>query len=222
MAQPLYIFLDEGGNFDFSVKGTHYFTFTSIAVSRPFPLNNQIASLRFDLIEQGYNLEYFHASENKQVVRDAVFALIRQDLNNLHADSLVIEKCKTGPALRPIEKFYPKMLGYLLRYVLKNRLDTDKHSEVIVISDRIPVNRKRNAVEKAVKLTMSEILSSGIRYRLLYHDSKSAALLQVADYIINWAIYRKWNSDDHRSYQIISSAIRSEFDIFRLGKLKWY
>ena len=31
-----YIFLDEGGNFDFSPKGTRFFTLTSVTKARPF------------------------------------------------------------------------------------------------------------------------------------------------------------------------------------------
>lgn len=32
----LYIFLDEGGNFDFSTGGTKYFTITALSKERPF------------------------------------------------------------------------------------------------------------------------------------------------------------------------------------------
>jgi hypothetical protein len=31
-------------------------------------------------------------------------------------------------------------------------------------------------------------------------------------------VYRKWDRQDERSYQLIRSAIRSEFDIFRTGQ----
>ncbi|MBS3957549.1 MAG: hypothetical protein KGZ40_08530 [Clostridiales bacterium] len=41
--------------------------------------------------------------------------------------------------------------------------------------------------------------------------SKSDLNLQVADYI-SWAVYRKWNSGDLRSYRIIEQCIRSEAD----------
>ena len=34
--KALYVFLDEGGNLDFSVNGTKYFTLTSIKKERPF------------------------------------------------------------------------------------------------------------------------------------------------------------------------------------------
>jgi len=217
--QYLYVFLDEAGDFNFSATGTKFFTFTTITKTRPFPWDTPILSLKYDLIEVGLDIEYFHAAEDRQAVRNQVFEIIGKNLGNLRIDSLVIEKRKTGPALQMLEKFYPRMIGYLLRYVLdpKNLKD---FAEVIVITDSIPVSRKREAVEKAVKQTLSKMLPSGTKYRILHHASKSCVGLQIADYS-NWAIFRKWEREDLRSYELIRSGIQSEFDIFRSG-MKYY
>jgi hypothetical protein len=40
--------------------------------------------------------------------------------------------------------------------------------------------------------------------------------LQVADYV-SWAVYRKWNLDDRRSYDLIESCMRSEDDWLNEG-----
>jgi len=217
--QYLYVFLDEAGDFNFSVTGTKFFTFTTITKTRPFPWDTPLISLKYDLIEVGLDIEYFHAAEDRQAVRDKVFTIIGNNLGNFRIDSLVIEKRKTGPTLQVLEKFYPRMIGYLLRYVLdpKNLKD---FSEVIVITDSIPVSRKREAVEKAVKQTLSKMLPTSTKYRVLHHASKSCVGLQIADYC-NWAIFRKSERQDLRSYELIRSGIRSEFDIFRPG-MKYY
>jgi hypothetical protein len=133
---------------------------------------------------------------------------------------LVVEKRKTGPALRPAEAFYPRMLGYLLRYILEQH-DLKLFREIIVFTDRLPVQKKKDAIEKAVKTTLAGVLPSTVRYRLLHHDSKSNCDLQIADYC-TWAIYRKWNGGDLRSYHHIQPAVRSEFDIFRSGTRLYY
>jgi hypothetical protein len=217
--QYLYVFLDEAGDFNFSVTGTKFFTFTTITKTRPFLWDTPLISLKYDLIEVGLDIEYFHAAEDRQAVRDKVFTIIGNNLGNLRIDSLAIEKRKTGPALQVLEKFYPRMIGYLLRYVLdpKNLKD---FSEVIVITDSIPVSRKREAIEKAVKQTLSKMLPTGTKYRVLHHASKSCIGLQIADYC-NWAIFRKLERQDLRSYELIRSGIRSEFDIFR-PSMKYY
>jgi len=219
-SQYLYVFLDEGGDFNFSTTGTRFFTLTTITTTRPFPWDTPLLSLKFDLIEVGLDIEYFHASEDRQAVRDQVFTIIGGNLSKLHIDSLIIEKRKTGPALQVLEKFYPRMIGYLLRYIL----DPDNLrniAEVIVITDSIPVSKKREAIEKAVKQALSNMLPSGMRYSILHHASKSCVGLQIADYC-NWAIFRKWEREDLRSYELISSGIRSEFDIFKSGTRYYY
>ena len=185
----LYVFLDEGGNFDFSPSGTAYFTLTCVTGGRPFLWDETFPSLKYDLIEDGLDIEYFHAAEDRQKVRDRVFPLIEDCLGSIRIDSLIVEKRKTGPSLQPLIRFYPAMLGYLLQYVFTGVRD-DHYEEVVVLTDRLPVKRKRQAVEKAIKTTLSEFLPPGMNYRVLHHESRSCAGLQVADYC-NWAIYRK-------------------------------
>lgn len=216
----LYVFLDEAGNLDFSGQGTKFFLLGAVTKERPFNAYKELTELKYDLVELGTNVEYFHASENAQPVRNRVFDIIQRNLGGVRVDALVVEKRKTGPALQTVENFYPRMLGYLLRHILEKH-DLELFQEVIVFTDRLPVQKKREAVEKAIKTTLAELLPVSARYRLLHHDSKSNFDLQIADYC-TWALYRKWNSGDLRSYQHIRPAVRSEFDIFRTGTRLYY
>ncbi len=152
-----YLFLDEGGNFDFSEKGTRYFTMTSVLKFRPFDISARLDSLRYDLIESGLDLEYLHASEDRQAVRNQVFDILCSDLNRFKVDSIIVEKKKTTPEWRVPGQFYSRMLGSLLSYVLK-QISLPVVSEVIVITDQIPIQKKRKAVEKAIKHTLKEML----------------------------------------------------------------
>ena len=219
-ARFLYIFLDEAGNFDFSPGGTKYFILSAISKERPFRVYQEMTELKYNLVEGGKDIEYFHASEDAQLVRDEVFAIIQRNLAGVRVDSLVVEKRKIGPALRPPENFYPKMLGYLLRYILKG-YDLSQFKEIIVFTDRIPVSKKRKAVEKTAKIILADMLPQGVRYRVLHHDSKSNMDLQIVDYC-NWAIYRKWDMQDKRSYQLIQPVIVSEFDFCETGNRLYY
>ena len=80
--------------------------------------------------------------------------------------------------------------------------------------DRIPVNRKRGAIEKAVKAALKKALPAGTVYRVMHHESRSAIGLQVADYV-NWAIWRAWSRDDRRSLNLVQGAIRSQIELYR-------
>jgi hypothetical protein len=220
MNRFLYIFLDESGNLDFSPNGTKYFLLTSVTKERPFLSYKEMTELKYDLVERGLDIEYFHASEDSPVIRKKIFEIILDKLNGFRIDSLIIEKRKTGPALRSEERFYPEMLGYLLKYIL-NGYNLSIYSEVLVFTDRIPVNKKRKAIEKAIKMTLAQKLPPEVRYRIFHHDSKSNMDLQIADYC-NWAVYRKWDRGEELYYKDLKPAIKSEFDIFRTGERYYY
>src|SRR2546423_4030113 len=125
----LYIFLDEAGDFDFSPSGSKYFIMASVTRERPFGDYSEFINLKYRLVEQGMDIEYFHAAEDRQVVRDQVFNIIQSNLAGMRIDAVIVEKRKTGPALREEIKFYPRMIGYLLRYVLEGH-DLDEYAEI--------------------------------------------------------------------------------------------
>ena len=150
--RALYVFLDEGGNLDFSNTGTKYFVLTALSKERPFEAYKNLNELKYDLVEQGVEIEYFHAAEDRQVVRNSVFK---------------------------------------------------------IIDDRLPVQKKRRAIEKAIKKILTGRLPAGIKYKIFHHSSKSNYDLQIVDYC-NWAIYRKCVTGDTRSYDIIKRVLKTE------------
>lgn len=218
--RPLYLFLDEGGNLDFSPSGTRNFTLTCVAARRPFAWDNLLNEFRYDLLEQGLDIDRFHATEDRQAVRDRVFGIIQASMADVRVDCVVVEKAKTEPWFRDDKHFYPQTAGYLLKHVIGQLADASV-SELIVMTDRLPHNKKRQAVEKAVKLTLVEMLPEGIRYRLCHHESMSCYGLQVADYF-NWAIYRAWEQRDQRSLVLIGEVVKSQIDIFEGGDTYYY
>jgi hypothetical protein len=211
----LYIFLDEAGNLDFSKNGTKYFVLGGITKERPFQAYKELTELKYDLVERGIGLEYFHAAEDNQATRNQVFDIIEKNLRDVAVDAIIVEKSKVVAALRTEEQFIPKVLGTLLWEILKN-YPLAELTEVIVFTDNLPVQRKRAAVEKGVKMTLAAMLPATVRYRVLHHASKSNLDLQIADYC-TWAVYRKWNLADERAFSRIKSAVRREWDVLQTG-----
>jgi hypothetical protein len=211
----LYIFLDEAGNLDFSKNGTRYFVLAGVAKERPFHAYKELTELKYDLVERGMGLEYFHAAEDNQATRNQVFDIIEKNLADVAVDSIIVEKQKVPKALHADEQFYPKVLGTLLREILR-QYPLAEFAEVIVFTDSLPVSRKRAAVEKGVKRTLTAMLPASVRYRVLHHASKSNMDLQIADYC-TWAIYRKWNGGDERSFNRVKAAVRREWDVLQAG-----
>lgn len=217
----LYLFIDEGGNFDFSPSGTKYFTLSCLAERRPFPSYDKLREIKYDLIEDGINIEYFHATADKQFVRDNVFHIINRNLKNIKVDTMIVQKNKANPALYPEEKFYCKVFEMLMKWVLRRVANLSDIENLIIFTDNMPVQKKKKAMEKGVKLTLSRLVKEGLHYNIYHHQSKSNLNLQVIDYI-NWAIFRKWESGDTRSYELIKGAIDGEWDVFKNGETVYY
>ena len=215
-----YIFLDESGNFDFSPSGTRYFVLTSVSMKRPFPLAVPMDDYKHDRLEYGLDLEYFHCYRDGKIVRNRVFELIAGHLGGMHLDCLIVEKAKVEPALQEDRRFYPEVLTHLLKLILPVELDDGDAERVIVITDTIPVNKKRRAIERGVRTALHDTLPPGMQYRILHHQSRSHYGLQVADYCC-WAIFRKWQTGEGTWYDRIKPAIRCELDLFH-AKSRYY
>jgi hypothetical protein len=217
--EVVYIFLDEGGNLDFSKTGTKYFSLSSVTIKRPFKTHTQLDTYKYNLVEYGIGIEHFHCSEDNSYIKGKVFSMIG-DLKNIQIDSVLVEKSKTMLHLQEIDKFYPRMMGYLLKYVLEESYQ-ENIKEFVIITDSIPIKRKKEVVRKTIQKTLKETINKKIKYRIYHHKSMAHYNLQIADYC-NWAIFKKWESDETLFYDKIKSSIRSEFDIFQLGKERYY
>lgn len=214
----VYIFFDESGNLDFSTNGTKYYFFGALTTRNPRVIGMPLDKLRYEILAQGLEIEYFHASEDRQIVRDQVFNCIISS-GEFEYDCVIIEKRKLNPILHSPEKFYPKFADYLLQYIFKRYIN-DGDEIIIIITDVIPVKKKRKAVEKAFKMYINRHLKNR-KHLVLHHKSASHAGLQAADYC-NWAIQRKWKNGDPRSYDIIKGFITSELDILKRGAQYFY
>ncbi len=219
MEQPtsssaLYLFIDEAGNFDFAESGTAYLVLSCVTRRGPLVGAGDLLQLKYELLESGEaELEYFHASEDRHCVRQRVWGVIERRLESMQIDSLIIEKKLVVDGLRKPDKLYAWGVGRLLRHVLGKQW-SEPAPDVIVLTDRLPLNKHRAAAERSIRGELADTLPTPGRSRVLHHASMSDPGLQIADYI-NWAIFRKWERGDRSSYERIASAIRSEHLIFR-------
>jgi hypothetical protein len=117
----LYIFADEAGNLDFSSLGTRYFIGAAVTM-RDWSVGVQLLDLRHKLALQGAELldAGFHATEDKQVVRNAVYQLIRSV--PLEVDAVILDKRKTYPRIARNEAYFYQLAWHLLfKYMAPRR-----------------------------------------------------------------------------------------------------
>ena len=212
-----YVFADEAGNFDFSPSGSRYFTLTSIVLDG-CGIGDALLGLRRELGRRGVELrDGFHATEDKQAVRDEVFRLISD--YDFRIDATIFEKAKTMPHRREDEmKFYKTTWFYHLKYLIP-RIATVE-DELFIVGASLSLRKKQQRVQEAIADVVGTTAGS-IPFQTAAWSASSEPCLQVADYC-SWAIQRKWERMDTRSYALIEGKIRSEFDIFRWGGVNYY
>lgn len=202
----VYLFFDESGNLDFSPNGSNHFCFGALTLRDPGPLSAAFTRLRYAMLEQGVEMEYFHAAEDRQAVRDQVFAALAE-AGDFEVDLLVADKRRMHPALRDPFEFYCK-LGYVLMEAV---LDRFRHLDepIVVITDTLPLQRERKALSKAFRMAIRGTLGDR-PFCIVHHPSAAHAGLQAVDYC-TWAMQRKLRGDE-RPYQRIRGWIQSEWE----------
>jgi uncharacterized protein DUF3800 len=201
----VFLFVDESGDFDFGQSGSRFFLFGVLSTRRPATFEAVLTKLRYELLEEGHEIECFHATDDRQIVRDRVFAVLG-DAAPFDLDFLIVEKQSVPEPWRDPARFYPRLGHVLIQRVLARYASDDER--IVVVTDRIPIKRQRNAVEKAFKTSIRQTLGDRT-FSIVHHASSAHAALQAVDYCV-WAVQRKLRNGDGRSYQLIAEWIRSE------------
>jgi hypothetical protein len=206
------VFADESGNFDFSRKAgaSRYFILTTITCES-YSVGDALLKLRRDMAWDGLGLDSdYHATTNAQAVRDRVFAVLQA--HEFRIDATLLEKAKAEPHTRTSdEQFY--RCAWSLHMERVAPLVAKEEDELFVVSASLGTKRKRTAMHTAVRDVVRQV-SPTVDFRTASWDAQSDPCLQVADYCC-WAVRRKWEMGDTRSYNLIRGKIESEVDVWR-------
>ena len=214
-----YAFADEAGNFDFSTHNgaSKYFILCTVTMSDPGAVAGSLMDLRMNLAWQGTHLDQvFHATTDPQAVRDEVFAAIQGF--DLRVDATILEKRKAQPHLQTEKALY-KMAWFLHFKHVAPRIAT-KDDRLFVGAASLGTKKKRKAFHDAVNDVVLQV-SPCASHRVAFWPFESHACLQVADYC-TWAIQRKWERDDRRSFELISDKVESDWSAWRFGRTHYY
>jgi hypothetical protein len=181
----------------------------------------ELHRLKNEILNGGLDIEYFHASEDRQDIRNRVFDIIA-NLVCIRIDSIIIRKDKANPAIRSLNRLYPQMIEHLLKYPFDTKgINVKQFDRVLIFMDRETSKlSEQEALKKAVKTYLAHHLK-GINYAIFMHSSASNPYLQIVDYC-SWAIYVKAERGESRPFTRIKNIVYSEFDIFRLSEKTYY
>jgi hypothetical protein len=214
------LFADETGNFDFSRRNgaTRYFGVGTLLISETASnaLSGELSGLRYELTKQGLSDgRCFHASTDLQEVRNQVFDVLMG--HDFEFDVTMLEKSKALPRIRRDE---PTFFKYAWYYHFKYQAPRLRRDELIVVAADLNIKKQRSGFQAAIGDVVAQCMP-GQRHHVGFWSSDSEPGLQAADYCL-WAISRKYERNDDRSYKIIKKRVRSDFDLFRSGQTHHY
>lgn len=213
-----YLFLDESGDLTFSARGSCYFTLASVAAD-DCQCGNDLIELRRELAWENVHLpEAFHATQDYQFVRDRVFDTICR--RSFRVDTTILEKRKAAPHLHSsVGRFYKQALFLHLKHVIPSIVGPG--DELLVVCAALGTRRERESHLGNLRDVIDQVAPDACTIRCAFWPASAGPCLQVADYCC-WAVHRKWERADERSYALIEERIKSEFEVFARGKVFYY
>lgn len=230
--QTLYVFIDESGNFDFSPKGSKHFILTGFATFNPSIKREELIKLRYQLLKEGYDHEYFHASEDTQHVRDEVFRFLSSLENTYEVHTVWAQKNKTHSSLftesyvkadKIITRvtgivLYQKLCECLLSYLFRGK--TGQVDRIVVVIGSLYTGEKKKIFMKTLKNYLKTNFL-GVAFDIYSHPVSTDLNCQLADYCC-WAISVKLERNESRPLSVIQPNLKSAFNYFKTGNTEYY
>ena len=214
-----FVFADEAGCFTFEKKqGASRFFVLCTVVMDNCNVAADLLALRRELAWNKAPLgDYFHASTDQQVIRDAVFAELAKHPFTVQAT--IMEKTKAEPQVR-IDKPRFYKIGWFFHFKFGAALQVAKAQDVLITAASLGTKRERLSFQNPVADVMNQTVR-GPSWATDFWPAGSDPCLQVADYCA-WAIQRKWELGDTRSYDLIKNRITYEYDLWARGTTHYY
>ncbi len=214
----LYIFADEAGDFEFSRKHnvSRYFILCTVSM-HSCGVASELLDLRRELAFEGLPLgEYFHCTTDQQAVRDRVFEVICR--HDFQIQATIMEKSKAQPQVRSSRpRFYQYGWYYHFRHGTAALIKPAP--DLLVTAATIGTKKERASFLAAIKDVMQQTVPG--KHTTNFCPAAADPCVQVADYCA-WAIQRKWERNDQRSYDLVQDRITYEYDLWRRGTEHYY
>jgi hypothetical protein len=215
-----YLFADEAGDFEFARKTnvSRYFIVCTVTLEN-CAVEHALADLRRDLAWRGNSAmgDYFHASHDNQCIRDLVFDLIAA--HEMRIDATILEKSKAQSQTRTSHaRFYQYAWYFHFRSIAREILATDE--ELLLTTASLGTKRLRKTFAATVNNVVQQVATRN-SWATYFCPAGSDLGLQVADYC-TWAIQRKWERNDTRSYDLIRRKVVREYDLWAAGTQHFY
>jgi hypothetical protein len=188
---PLFVFIDESGNFDFSEKGTRHFVLSAHITRTPIECGAGLSALTYEFLARGLiNQVPIHATQNSVSTRHLAISRLCERTHQCRALSVFVEKATLEEDCQSDVTMY-----WISAVALVGRLAstiTDQSPRIILLFDATLTSKKRAAFLKVLKAGLKKATREfHIHFRPVSHDVNG----QIADYYA-WSVFRALESND--------------------------
>lgn len=215
-----FVYADEAGCFTFNRNKnvSKYFIIATIVTDDWEAMSLGLQRLRKELLVKNLPLgDYFHATTDAQSVRDEVYSEIVK--YNFSIQATICEKSKAQRQVTSSKaRFYKTPWYFHCRLGIAPLLKSP--TGVFITAASLGTRKEKTAFKNALDDIREQSFPT-TPCRVDFLPCAADPCLQVADYCA-WAIQRKWERNDSRSYNIIKSRITREYDLWERGKDHFY
>jgi hypothetical protein len=214
-----FVFADEAGCFTFKKRegASKYFMLCTLTTDDCSVASNLLHIRPLLTANNEPDRDKLHATSDLQATRDEVFALLAR--HEFRVDATLLEKSKAQPQTRGTEPtFYQYAWYYHFKHVAPRIMKgADK---LLITAAAVGTKKTKAAFKQALNNALQQTVSRE-KWEVSFIDSAKDPLLWAADYCA-WAIQRRWEMADIRSYELIKPKIKSEFDLWASGDRHYY
>ena len=196
--QPVFVFIDESGNLDFSTRGTRHFVMSALITQTPLECAHGLSKLTYEFLARGLSSQVpFHASENSNGTRHRVIGGLCSPSHNCFIITVSVDKHSLEEKYRSPASLYAHLGLELSKRA--TAIATAKRQKLVLLFDSALTARQRNAFLKRVK---PELRQRGrdfaIAFRAVSHDVNG----QRAD-LYAWAMFRLLEMGDATWFSLL-------------------
>jgi hypothetical protein len=204
---PVFVFIDESGNFDFSEKGTRHFVMSAFVTADPLSSGARLQRLRYELLATGVDIAHFHASHDKQFIRDRVLAELAQ-LQDSWGLTLFLEKQRLSSSLRSKPGIFGLFAGQIASR-LTELLGLNGFELIVFVFDKVLQGNEVSAFIAEMKPVFRKIK---VRYEIYFHRVNFDYNGQIADYLA-WSNFVKLERGEGRPVSSLADHLAHKFEL---------
>jgi hypothetical protein len=183
--RPVFVFIDESGNFDFTERGTRFFVLSAHVTTAPEACSSRLQALTYEFLARADSDQIpFHASENSTATRTAVIKNLCFESDGCHVVSVWIRKSDIHPDRQNTESLF-SILAAEIGARLTSEARPTGSAWVFLFDMALPKRQQQPALKK-LKRQLAEL---GVRFVIAFRPVTHDVNGQIADYYA-WATLR--------------------------------